>query len=291
MVEPTTLVSFGHGYSAQALARLLLPAGWQVRGTTRSAEKAEVLRAQGIEAVIWPPENPDALLAGATHLLTSAAPDEFGDPVLAHMARQIAAAAPQIRWMGYLSTTGVYGDWGGGHVDETSECRATSRRGLARIAAEEQWQALWDLPVHVFRLAGIYGPGRGPFAKVRAGTARRIVKPGQLFSRTHVEDIAKVLEASIASPRPGAVYNVCDDEPAPPEDVLGYAAELLGLSLPPEIPFEDAEMSPMARSFYMDSRRVSNRLIREELGVELAFPTYREGLAALLAEEDATRPS
>ncbi|MEM0988262.1 MAG: SDR family oxidoreductase [Pseudomonadota bacterium] len=291
MVEPATLVSFGHGYSAQALARLLLPAGWQVRGTTRSAEKAEVLRAQGIEAVIWPPENPDALLAGATHLLMSAAPDEFGDPVLAHMARQIAAAAPQIRWMGYLSTTGVYGDWGGGHVDETSECRATSRRGLARIAAEEEWQALQDLPVHIFRLAGIYGPGRGPFAKVRAGTARRIIKPGQLFSRTHVEDIAKVLEASIASPRPGAVYNVCDDEPAPPEDVLGYAAELLRLSPPPEIPFEDAEMSPMARSFYMDSRRVSNRLIREELGVDLAFPTYREGLAALLAEEEASSPS
>ncbi|MEM8801568.1 MAG: SDR family NAD(P)-dependent oxidoreductase, partial [Pseudomonadota bacterium] len=158
------------------------------------------------------------------------------------------------------------------------------KRGQARVEAEAAWQAL-GLPLHIFRLAGIYGPGRGPFAKVRNGTARRIIKENQVFSRTHVEDIASVLEASIAKPNPGAAYNVCDDDPAPPQDVIAHAAELLGLQLPPAIPFEEAEMTPMARSFYAESKRVRNTRIKEELGVKLRYPDYRSGLAAQLAAE------
>jgi nucleoside-diphosphate-sugar epimerase len=170
-------------------------------------------------------------------------------------------------------------------VDEDTALTPATARGRARVEAEAGWAAL-GLPLHIFRLAGIYGPGRGPFEKVRDGTARRIIKPGQVFSRIHVEDIAQVLEASIAQPRPGAVYNVCDDDPAPPEDVIGHAAELLGLPLPPAIPYDEAEMTPMARSFYAESKRVRNDRIKDELGVRLLYPTYREGLAALLAGED-----
>ncbi|MEL6265400.1 MAG: NAD-dependent epimerase/dehydratase family protein, partial [Pseudomonadota bacterium] len=190
-----------------------------------------------------------------------------------------------------LSTVGVYGDRQGGWVDEDSPCRPSTARGRARLAAEEAWQALAiraGFPLHIFRLAGIYGPGRGPFSKVRAGTARRIIKPGQVFSRIHVEDIATVLAASIARPAPGTVYNVCDDEAAPPEDVLEHAAGLLGLPPPPAVAWEEAEMSPMARSFYAESKRCSNARLAG-LGVTLAYPTYREGLAALLAEETAGR--
>ena len=288
MSDPGTLLSFGHGYSAQALARRLLACGWRVIGTTRSKEKAAAIRASGAEALVWPGEDPAAALAAATHLLLSAAPDAGGDPVLAALEAPLRKVAPRLAWAGYLSTTGVYGDRAGGWVDETSECRPSTRRGQARLDAERAWGRLHaeaGLPLHVFRLAGIYGPGRGPFAKVREGGARRIVKPGQVFSRIHVEDIASVLEASIARPRPGAVYNVCDDLAAPPEDVIAHAAELLGLPVPEAVPFDTAEMTPMARSFYAESKRVSNALIRAELGVALAYPTYREGLAALLAEE------
>ncbi|MEL6426992.1 MAG: SDR family NAD(P)-dependent oxidoreductase, partial [Pseudomonadota bacterium] len=182
----------------------------------------------------------------------------------------------------------VYGDHDGGWVDETAPLNPATRRGQMRKMAEAAWAAL-DLPLHIFRLAGIYGPDRGPFAKVRAGTARRIIKPGQVFSRIHVEDIASVLAASIARPDPGVAYNVCDDDPAPPQDVIAHAAELLGLPLPPAIPFEEAEMSPMARSFYAESKKVSNRRIKEELGVTLRYPDYRTGLAALLEGEKSPR--
>jgi nucleoside-diphosphate-sugar epimerase len=222
--------------------------------------------------------------------LTLVSPDEAGDPVLLAGAGAIAEAAPRIAWAGYLSTTGVYGDHAGAWVDETTPLTAGTRRGEMRVAAEAAWEALAarsGLPLHIFRLAGIYGPGRGPFEKVRDGTARRIVKPGQVFSRTHVEDIAQVLHASILRPNPGAAYNVCDDDPAPPEDVLAHAAELLGLPPPPEVPYDEAEMSPMARSFYAESKRVRNDRIKDELGVVLRYPTYREGLAALLAEDPA----
>lgn len=283
MGDRGTLLSFGHGYSAAALSRRLVARGWRVIGTTRSAGRAREIAATGVEAVVWPGTDMAPHIEAATHLLVSAGPDADGDPVLRALEPQIRAA--RFDWAGYLSTTGVYGDRDGGWVDEDSECRPSTRRGKWRLAAEQAWQAIPGLPLHIFRLAGIYGPGRGPFAKVASGEARRIIKPGQVFSRIHVEDIATILEASIARPNPGAVYNVCDDEAAPPEDVIAHAAELLGLPVPPAVAFDEADMSPMARSFYAESKRVSNRRIREELGVELAYPDYREGLAALLAEE------
>ncbi|MXQ08350.1 SDR family NAD(P)-dependent oxidoreductase [Alphaproteobacteria bacterium GH1-50] len=277
-----TLLSIGHGYSARALARLLIPLGWTVIGTTRSEDKARTLAAEGVEPMIWP-GNP-LPIDRATHVLTSVSPDDAGDPVLIE-AGETLAKAQHLEWVGYLSTIGVYGGRDGGWVDETSELLAETDRGQARIRAEADWLAL-GLPVHIFRLAGIYGPDRGPFEKVKRGTARRIIKPGQYFSRIHVDDIAAVVHASIERPNPGAVYNVCDDEPAPPEDVIAHAAELLELPIPPAIPFEEAEMSAMARSFYGESKRVHNDRIKDELGVQLRYPDYRSGLAAVLEAED-----
>jgi len=288
MGKTRVLLSFGHGYSARVLARRLMAKGWQVIGTTRSEAKAAEIRATGAEAVLWPPLRCGPLLDRASHILVSAGPERGGDPVLMHCAGAIGTRDDQFDWVGYLSITGVYGDRGGGWVDEASDCTPATERGQWRLRAENDWLVYCretGLPVHIFRLAGIYGPGRGPFAKVRAGTARRIVKSNQVFSRIHVEDIATVLEASIARPRPGAIYNLCDDEAAPPEDVIAHAAGLLGLPPPTEEPFETAEMTPMARSFYTESKRVANTRIKDELRVELAYPTYREGLAALLAEE------
>ncbi|KRS19709.1 SDR family oxidoreductase [Roseovarius indicus] len=279
-----TLLSFGHGYSAQALAKRLLPQGWVIYGTTRKAEKADALRDEGVIPVMWPDGDLSEAFATATHILVSAGPDEEGDPVLAKLEPRIREIAPRLEWAGYLSTTGVYGDHEGEWVDESAPLTPATKRGKLRVMAETQWRDIDGLPLHIFRLAGIYGPGRGPFEKVRKGTARRIIKEGQVFSRTHVEDIAQVLEASINRPNPGAAYNVCDNDPAPPQDVIAYAAELLGLPVPPEVPFEEAEMSPMARSFYAESKKVDNRRIREELGVELKYPDYRTGLKALLAE-------
>ena len=277
-----TLLSFGHGYSARALSRLLLPKGWRIIGTTRSDEKAQALAVEGIEARITPRDDLSDDIASATHILMSAAPGENGDPFLATYVEALRAS--QLEWVGYLSTTGVYGDHGGAWVDETTPLTPATKRGQMRVEAEAAWQAT-GLQPHIFRLAGIYGPGRGPFSKVRAGTARRIIKPGQIFSRIHVDDIAQILAASIAQPKPGAVYNVCDNDPAPPEDVIAHAAELLGLPIPPAVDFETAEMTPMARSFYSESKRVRNNRIREELGVELIYPSYRDGLPALLKAE------
>ncbi|MBM7068973.1 SDR family oxidoreductase [Actibacterium sp. 188UL27-1] len=275
-----TLLSLGHGYSAKALATLLLSRGWTIIGTTRSAEKAKTLRATGVDPRTVPGDNLTADLARATHLLISASPDENGDPFLPLIFDALKTRKPG--WIGYLSTTGVYGDHQGGWVDEDTPCTPGNTRGKWRARAEQQWL---DHGAHIFRLAGIYGPGRGPFAKVRNGTARRIIKPNQVFGRIHVDDIAQTVAASIAAPNPGRIYNVCDDEPAPPEDVLGYAAELLGLPLPPEEDFETAEMTPMARSFYAESRRVRSNRIKDELGVTLHYPDYRAGLKALLAAE------
>ena len=280
-----TLLSFGHGYSARALSRILLAQDWRVIGTTRNEDKAVGMMNDGIEPRIWPGTDMAPALNGATHLLISAAPDDAGDPVLAALHDEIAARAGQFEWVGYLSTTGVYGDHGGDWVDETTPLTPSTKRGIARVQAESAWAAIPDLPLHIFRLAGIYGPGRGPFAKVRAGTARRIIKADQVFSRTHVADIARVLAASIRNPNPGAVYNVCDNDPAAPQDVIGYAADLLGLPLPPAEDFEKAEMSPMARSFYAESKKVRNDRIKNELGVKLLYPDYRSGLKALLAHE------
>ncbi len=281
-----TLLSFGHGYSAQALAQLLIPQGWRVIGTTRSPGKLDAIRATGAEAVVFGTDGVHAALDAATHLLSSAAPEVGGDPVLAEYGAAIADAAPRLDWAGYLSTTGVYGDHGGGWVDEATPLIPTTRRGQWRKEAEAAWEAIPGLPLHIFRLAGIYGPGRGPFEKVRQGTARRIVKEGQVFSRIHMDDIAQVLAASIARPNPGAAYNLCDDDPAPPEDVIEHAARLLGLPVPPAEPYETAEMTEMARSFYAESKRVRNHRIKDELGVRLIHPDYRSGLAALLAGGD-----
>jgi nucleoside-diphosphate-sugar epimerase len=233
-----------------------------------------------VEPLLWPADLGPAL-ARATHLLVSAAPDESGDPFLAAQGPAIAAAP--VRWAGYLSTTGVYGDHGGGWVDEDTPLTPGTHRGRLRVAAEAEWRAT-GLPIHIFRLAGIYGPGRGPFEKVRDGTARRILKPGQVFSRIHVDDIVQVLEASMEAPAPGAVYNVCDDDPAPPEDVLDHAAALLGRPPPPAVPFAAAVLSPMAQSFYAENKRVRNDRIKRDLGIRLIHPDYRAGLAALLAE-------
>ena len=281
------LLSIGHGYTARALARRLLPLGWQITGTTRSDLKADVMRQAGLRPLIWQVDDLGEALATTTHLLSSVAPEDGHDPVLAAERGTIAAAAPHLKWVGYLSTTGVYGDHGGGWVDETTPLTPTTRRGRDRVAAEADWQALAEetgLPLHIFRLAGIYGPGRGPFAKVRSGTARRIIKPGQVFSRIHVDDIAAVLEASMERPNPGAIYNVCDDLPAPPEDVIAEAARLLGEPIPPAVPFEEADLSPMARSFYAESKRVRNDRMKSELGVALTYPDYRSGLEALLSD-------
>lgn len=276
-----TLLSIGHGFSARALTPLLKDRGWRVIGTTRTQEKADVLATEGVEPLLWP--GAELPITEATHLLTSVAPRDEGDPVL-NEAREALKAAKHLEWVGYLSTTGVYGDHNGGWVGEDAALTPATKRGRARVKAEAEWAEL-GLPLHIFRLAGIYGPGRGPFSKVRNGTARRIIKEGQVFSRIHVEDIAATVLASIDRPNPGAAYNVCDDDPAPPQDVLAHAAELLGLPLPPAVNFDEAEMTPMARSFYAESKRVKNDRIKEELGVRLKYPDYRTGLAALLALE------
>jgi nucleoside-diphosphate-sugar epimerase len=265
--------------------------GWRVAGTTRDADKAAALADSGIDAFLFdrgqPLEDPATALAGTTHLLSSVPPDAAGDPVIGHHEAEIAASGDLV-WAGYLSTTGVYGDRDGGWVDEESELLPTGERGQRRVEAERAWLGLRErhgLPVHVFRLAGIYGPGRSAIDTLRAGGAKRIDKPGQVFSRIHVDDIATVLEASMARPNPGRAYNLCDDNPAPPAEVIEHASALLGFEAPPLVPFEAAELSPMARSFYRDNKRVSNRRIKEELGVNLAYPDYKTGLAALLAAE------
>ncbi|PWJ17497.1 SDR family oxidoreductase [Jannaschia seohaensis] len=281
------LLSFGHGFSARALAPVLIDRGWEVIGTTRSEEKAEALRAQGVEPMLFGAPM-EAALGRATHVLVSAAPDAEGDPVLRRYGPRLREMLRRGEWVGYLSTTGVYGDHGGDWVDEETPLTPSTARGKARVEAEAAWQALaaeTGAALHIFRLAGIYGPGRGPFSKVRAGTARRIVKPGQVFSRIHVDDIAQALLASIDRPRAGAIYNLCDDDPAPPEDVIEEAARLLGVPVPEAEDFETAEMTPMARSFYAESKKVRNDRIKEELGVRLIHPDYRSGLAALLRQE------
>ena len=273
-----TLLSLGHGYSAAALAALLITQGWRVIGTTRTTDRIAALQAEGVEPLLWPCDIGPALCQ-ATHVLASAAPDGSGDPFL-HAAREkIMSARPE--WVGYLSTTAVYGDHQGGWVDETTPVNPQTVRAVQRVLAERQWLAT-GLPVQVFRLAGIYGPGRGPFEKVRDGSARRVIKANQVFSRIHVADIASTLLASIRAPNPGAIYNVCDDNPAPPEDVLSYAAALLGLPEPPTVQFEEAEMTPMQVSFYSESKRVRNDRIKRDLKVKLSFPTYQDGLKGLL---------
>ena len=285
------LFCFGYGFSASTLGTLLGPEGWSLAGTCRTPEGCRALADAGVDAIPFsreaPLEDPAWSLADATHILLSIPPDADGDPALDCHGADIAAIEG-LEWIGYLSTTGVYGDTGGAWVDEDAPLAPTGERGKRRLEAERGWLALGKecgLAVHVFRLAGIYGPGRNALAAVRHGTAKRIHKPGQVFSRIHVADIAQVLAASIAKPRAGTIYNVCDDEPAPAADVVAHACALLGVAPPPLTPLKDAALSPMARSFYADNRRVSNDRIKAELGVALRYPNYRAGLAALLAEE------
>jgi nucleoside-diphosphate-sugar epimerase len=278
-----TLLSVGHGFTAQEFGRFVQARGWHVIGTTRSADKAAALAEQGVEAVVWPGTDLTPQIARANHILISAAPDEQGDTFLRAYEAALKAA-PNLCWIGYLSTTGVYGDHGGAWVDEDTPVVPTTKRGQIRARSEQQWLDS-GLPAHVFRLAGIYGPGRGPFAKLKGGTARRIIKPGQVFGRIHVEDIAQGLYASTLAPNPGRIYNLTDDEPAPPDDVLGYAAELLGMDLPAPVAFEEAEMSPMARSFYAECKRVRNDRMKQELGVQLKYPGYKAALDAIYAAE------
>lgn len=282
-----TLFCFGLGYSAKVFAHFLQEQGWRVIGTTRSEEGCSKLRALGIDARLYQGDGPNDLcvegLAEATHLLMSIAPGDNGDPVLRDFG-EILASSKNIEWCGYLSTVGVYGDHQGQWIDEGTEPKPVSVRSKRRVVAENGWLEMWNtqmLPVHVFRLAGIYGPGRSAIDNLQQGRARRIVKAGQVFNRIHVEDISKVLFSSVQNPKPGSIYNVTDNEPAPPQDVVTYAAEVLYVPPPPFVSFEDADLSPMGRSFYGENKRVSNKRIRDELGVTLSYPTYREGMAAL----------
>lgn len=291
MNNKNDLLCLGAGYTAQTMMRFY-PAN-QMWGTTRTPNKAKAIQDIGAVPIIFSGETTSEelspILREAENILISISPKLDGGPLLKHHEADILANK-NLRWIGYLSTVGVYGNHDGEWVDENSETRPGSDRSLWRKKTEDQWLTLAKeegLPVHIFRLPGIYGPkingkGRGPLEKLKAGTARRINKPGQVFNRAHVEDIAMVLEASCHNPNPGAIYNIADDEPAPPQDVLAYAAELLGVEVPPLIEFEDAEMSKMAKSFYSDNKRVSNKRIKEELGITLKYPTYREGIKACL---------
>lgn len=281
------LFCFGLGYSAGEVARQLQKEGWKISGTSRDEKTVAELNAQGFSAYVFNetrPINP-VLLDDVSHILLSVPPGESGDPVFNLHSNDLAKRASLFDWVGYLSTTGVYGDRNGGWVDETSSLKPTTARGEKRLEAESGWLGLYKtdkLPVHIFRLAGIYGPGSNQLEKVATGKARRRIKPGQVFSRIHVEDIVGILIASMLQPNPGEAYNVCDNEAVPPQDVVTYAAELLGMEPPPEIAFDPDSMTPMGLSFFAESKRVSNEKIKRELGYVLKYPTYREGLRALL---------
>lgn len=280
------LFVFGLGFSAGYFAKR---SNDRVSGTVRSQEKAAALSVAGITAHVFGPDVRDSAIAEdiakADALLISVPPGTSGDPVLAAYAHHIASA-PSLRWIGYLSTIGVYGDHQGAWVDEQTPATPTNARSVERAQAEQAWLAFGaanNIAVHIFRLAGIYGPGQSQLVQLARGTAKRIIKPGQVFNRIHVEDIARTLDASLAQPRPGAIYNVTDNEPAPPQDVVTFAASLCNVAPPPEINLDDAALTEMGRSFYAESKRVRNDLLRSELGVTLAYPTYREGLSALRA--------
>jgi len=284
------LYVFGLGFSGRAFAERVRGRFGTIRATVTETARAEAIEAEtGFAMRAFGPEADDPRiaedLADSDALLVAAPPGPGGDTVLARYADAVAGS--RIAWIGYLSTIGVYGDHGGAWIDETTPATPKSARSKERLAVEEAWLSLGarsGKAVQMFRLSGIYGPGRSPITKLREGRSQRIVKQGQVFNRIHVADIAATLEASLDRPRPGAVYNVTDDKPAPPQTVIEHAARLTGLPLPPEVDFETADLSPMARSFYGENKRVRNRLIREELGVSLAYPTYREGLAILAGE-------
>ena len=271
------LFIFGFGYTASFVAKAALAQGWQVSGTTRDPAKAAQMQATGVIPVILTDTTaPD--LSQITHLLSSVPPTADGDPILQAHGGAITAAS-QLQWIGYLSTTGVYGDHQGAWVDETTPCHPTSPRSQWRLVAEQAWQAL-PLPAHIFRLAGIYGPGRNVIEELIRGTARRIDKPGHVFNRIHVEDIAQALLASMAQPQPGEIYNLADDEPASSRAVVEYAAKLLGIEPPPLEDYATANLSEKARSFYEECKRVKIEKLKQSLALQLKFSSYREGLVA-----------
>lgn len=269
------LLAFGCGYVATALARRLGERGVATLGTTRAASGAADLARQGISAVTWPGADLDPPTGAAW--LISVPPEDEGCPVF----RAFSARASSAHWIGYLSTTGVYGDLGGRWAFEETPRHPQSLEAANRMRAEDEWLSVG---AHVFRLPGIYGPGRSQLERVREPSARRIVKPGQVFSRAHRDDISAALDLSIARPRRGAIYNICDDEPAPADEVLLHAARLLGIDPPPAVAFEDANLSLAAQRFYAECKRVSNAKAKAELGWLPRYPTYREGLAACLSE-------
>ena len=294
MTHQHKLFCFGYGYTSTFLGEALQKTGedWILSGTTRSMTKRAALRKFGVEAHIFnkdkPLADPNLWLKDTTHLLISTPPDSDGDYTCEAHMDDILRQMPNLKWVGYLSTTGVYGDRDGATVDETSEIRPSSIRGTRRAMAEEQWLSLWKengLPVHIFRLAGIYGPGRSAIDSVRVGIARRIMKAGHAFSRIHVEDIVAALIASMNNPKAGQIYNLADDEAAPSHEVIAYAARLLGKDPPPLVRFEDANLAPITLSFYSDNKRVSNTKIKKDLGVILKYPNYRVGLEGCLTAE------
>jgi len=286
-----TLLAIGLGYSASAVASHLKSAGWRIIGSARSEEGVRAIEAKAYRGIQFAGDAPSPALGlairEATHLLVSAPPGEPGDPLLLHHSPDLTAA-PHLSWIGYLSTIGVYGDHQGAWVDETTPPKPTSQRSRWRLEAEQAWESFANnrgVTLQIFRLAGIYGPSRNALERLLAGQERRIEKPGQVFNRTHLVDIAAVVEAGIcAGDAARGVFNVTDDEPAPPQDVIAYAAGLLGVEAPPLVAWADAEMSPMARSFYSENKRASNARIKRDLGVTLTYPTYREGLRALAAD-------
>lgn len=293
-----TLLLIGAGYSARAAATLARADGWRVVGTARSAASVDALGQHGIEGLSFDGETPSIELrdaiAAADALVVSVAPDpqsDADDPVLAVLGDDLVRA-PRLKHVAYLSTIGVYGDTGGAWVDETAEPQPGSERSKARLRAEQAWQAAVaaaGFRVHILRLAGIYGPGRSPVDRVLSGNARAIIKLGQVFNRIHQADIAAAIMAGLNGLGAEEVYNVTDDEPAPPQDVLFYAADRLGVARPPSLDFETADLTSMARSFYSETKRVRNTRLKTDLSVQLAFPTYREGIDGLVATASATR--
>jgi nucleoside-diphosphate-sugar epimerase len=276
------LFVFGLGYTATRLAQVLLADGWSVAGTTRTPEKAAALNREGVAAVV--PSNGDAPtgLLEATHVLASAPPSENGDPCLPFFQNSVEDMEA-LHWVGYLSTTGVYGNLDGGEATEATALNPSSPRSQRRVDAEQAWCAGFAR-TDVFRLSGIYGPDRNALQQIVDGRARRISKPGHRFSRVHVDDIVQAVYVAMTSSLAGCAYNICDDLPAESADVLGFAAELLRRPPPPLIPFDEATLTPMARSFYQDNKTVSNQRMKQALGARLQYPTYREGLTALLAD-------
>ncbi|KSV81034.1 SDR family oxidoreductase [Sinorhizobium sp. Sb3] len=276
----------GAGYSGMAIARTMAPTATSVVGTTRTEEKAAKLEKAGIRPILFDGETISddlaAALGQATHLIQSIAPGRDGDPMFRTSSPDLAQLAPNLKWIGYLSTVGVYGDHGGEWVTEDMLRKPVLARSVERVEAEDAWIAFGakqGIPVAVLRLAGIYGPGRNAFCNLANGTARRLIKPGQVFNRIRVEDIGAAT-LFLANNGTSGVFNITDNEPAPPQDVVLEAARLMGVEPPPEIPFEQAELSPMARSFYGENKRVSNARMRAT-GFEFAYPDYRVSLAQL----------